>query len=40
MLDELEMLLVQADIGAKSAVLLMDRIRGHIKKPAMLQEQL
>lgn len=32
MLDELEMLLVQADIGAKSAVLLMDRIRGHIKK--------
>lgn len=32
MLDELEMLLVQADIGAKSAVLLMDRIRGNIKK--------
>lgn len=32
MLDELEMLLVQADIGAKSAVHLMDGIRGHIKK--------
>ncbi|MDD2373732.1 MAG: fused signal recognition particle receptor [Clostridiales bacterium] len=32
MLDELEMLLVQADIGARSATWLMDKIRTHIKK--------
>ena len=32
MLDDLEMLLVQADIGARSATILMDQIRDGIKK--------